>query len=337
MAANAKLSSAGSEEMWSITIKKLTGQESSIRMNRDCSVQKLYEATMKLMKVRVPTHINVLTRSSTIKGMPRLDHSDQRSLRDAGLYGATLMVLENQRGTGGIQETLIVRPTMRQALHHRGSVDQWPAGMRLMQIQNTSVGNVVLLGSIGSNESSSFISAELFFGSFKEEGVSTYTLRARADGVEVPVAALMGKEISSIVYREWRDGAPAKAFSTTRAARALTQTGAVFLLTQTGGIGMELFATWKDREPAPIFVGEGDVEAFMEDEDPGYKHFLPMFPADDWAQLACDNPTCPRAPGTSEINSLKTCGRCQTSKYCGPECQRAAWGVHKSECRELEK
>lgn len=40
-----------------------------------------------------------------------------------------------------------------------------------------------------------------------------------------------------------------------------------------------------------------------------------------------------QASGTVE---LRRCGACKQAVYCSPECQRAAWPTHRSECRAAQ-
>merc|ERR1712098_436129 len=37
------------------------------------------------------------------------------------------------------------------------------------------------------------------------------------------------------------------------------------------------------------------------------------------------------------INQLKTCGRCRKVLYCGADCQKQHWKLHKKECKEKKK
>jgi hypothetical protein len=41
---------------------------------------------------------------------------------------------------------------------------------------------------------------------------------------------------------------------------------------------------------------------------------------------ACD------ACGAMPAAALKKCGRCRAARYCGADCQRAAWRTHKAAC-----
>ena len=48
--------------------------------------------------------------------------------------------------------------------------------------------------------------------------------------------------------------------------------------------------------------------------------------------LVCDH--CLTA---EEASGLKACGKCYAARYCGKECQLAAWSGHKAECKERVK
>ena len=41
--------------------------------------------------------------------------------------------------------------------------------------------------------------------------------------------------------------------------------------------------------------------------------------------------------GTSELHvQTRVCSGCEIARYCGPECQRAAWKEHKPACKTLQ-
>ena len=48
--------------------------------------------------------------------------------------------------------------------------------------------------------------------------------------------------------------------------------------------------------------------------------------------LSCS--VCHKSPSACE-SSLLLCGRCKSVRYCGPACQRADWGTHKSDCKRF--
>ncbi|KAJ7454852.1 hypothetical protein FB451DRAFT_656850 [Mycena latifolia] len=46
---------------------------------------------------------------------------------------------------------------------------------------------------------------------------------------------------------------------------------------------------------------------------------------------ACEGPGCGNIEGT-DVQRLKLCSKCQLSVYCGSDCQRRAWKMHKTQC-----
>jgi hypothetical protein len=46
--------------------------------------------------------------------------------------------------------------------------------------------------------------------------------------------------------------------------------------------------------------------------------------------------TCDHCGKEHKPKDLKDCSRCKGASYCGPECQRAAWPIHKKVCKELQ-
>lgn len=62
--------------------------------------------------------------------------------------------------------------------------------------------------------------------------------------------------------------------------------------------------------------------------------------------VACGSPTCQEAVGMAhrkaienvcyvcdaEINTQRTCGKCHKRRYCGVECQKTDWPIHKFNC-----
>ena len=46
---------------------------------------------------------------------------------------------------------------------------------------------------------------------------------------------------------------------------------------------------------------------------------------------------CTNLAGTSELHvQTRVCSGCVIARYCGPECQRAAWKEHKPACTALQ-
>ncbi len=53
-------------------------------------------------------------------------------------------------------------------------------------------------------------------------------------------------------------------------------------------------------------------------------------------QVRCSHAACTTAKGAAEMSMpCKICGQCMVAKYCSHKCQRAAWGLHQSECVRL--
>lgn len=46
--------------------------------------------------------------------------------------------------------------------------------------------------------------------------------------------------------------------------------------------------------------------------------------------------TCDHCGKKHKPKDLKDCSQCKGASYCGPECQRAAWPIHKKACKELQ-
>lgn len=46
---------------------------------------------------------------------------------------------------------------------------------------------------------------------------------------------------------------------------------------------------------------------------------------------------CGRRSGESGIENLKSCGACHSVRYCGQECQRAHWRIHKAACQQARQ
>jgi hypothetical protein len=44
-------------------------------------------------------------------------------------------------------------------------------------------------------------------------------------------------------------------------------------------------------------------------------------------------PRCANAACNKPMHLPRVCARCKTAKYCARECQLAAWGTHKRECK----
>ena len=55
----------------------------------------------------------------------------------------------------------------------------------------------------------------------------------------------------------------------------------------------------------------------------------------DIAEVKCYNPTCPRTDFT-EVKFFK-CSKCNVAKYCGADCQREDWKMHKRECHNMSQ
>jgi hypothetical protein len=47
--------------------------------------------------------------------------------------------------------------------------------------------------------------------------------------------------------------------------------------------------------------------------------------------LVCDH--CGKTAEEASVRSLKDCGKCYAVRYCGKDCQLAAWSGHKAECK----
>ncbi len=56
-----------------------------------------------------------------------------------------------------------------------------------------------------------------------------------------------------------------------------------------------------------------------------------------FVENGCGNPSCPTDRGDL-LTQAKTyrCARCHITLYCGKDCQRAHWSVHKLSCRPTE-
>ena len=61
--------------------------------------------------------------------------------------------------------------------------------------------------------------------------------------------------------------------------------------------------------------------------------------AEALATRDCAHPRCATLGGTSEADMPKgrRCAKCQLARYCGVDCQTAAWPAHKAACRVLRK
>jgi hypothetical protein len=51
--------------------------------------------------------------------------------------------------------------------------------------------------------------------------------------------------------------------------------------------------------------------------------------------LVCDH--CGLTAEQASVRSLKDCGKCYVARYCGKECQLAAWPGHKEACKARVK
>ncbi|CAH1796986.1 unnamed protein product [Owenia fusiformis] len=58
------------------------------------------------------------------------------------------------------------------------------------------------------------------------------------------------------------------------------------------------------------------------------------FPADGTVRKMCHNESCNKLEGEGGIEKLLKCTRCRVAFYCGKECQKAHWKLHKKVCQK---